>query len=194
MHIWCKQIIQSKSGILFLIKKGILKGIFWFRLKWLWIINFSYCFSYNSFCLIPIISYSLPVTNVQNTNSLKQITCALCTKSWHCPKRALLTPNGLCTKSWTCTTSALCTVGQFLSSTNKVSTGPTCQFLSVCVFVYVSFRSFFSRCPIGWYIGFWQWFWHPDYPTRCLELTLKNLRCFNSDFDAVKSKFGLLIE
>ena len=23
---------------------------------------------------------------------------------------------------------------------------------------------------IGWYTGFWQWFWHPTYPTRCLEL------------------------
>ena len=58
----------------------------------------------------------------------------------------------------------------FLSSANKVSTGPTCQFLSVCVCVCVSFRSFFSRCLIGWYTGFWQWFWQPTYLTRCAEL------------------------
>ena len=44
-------------------------------------INYSYYFSYNPFRLIPIIAYSLLVTNVQNTNSLKQITCALCTRS-----------------------------------------------------------------------------------------------------------------
>jgi len=37
---------------------------------------------------------------------------------------------------------------RFLSSANEVSTGPTCQFLSVCLFVClsvcVSFRSFFQ--------------------------------------------------
>ena len=33
---------------------------------------------------------------------------------------------------------------QFLSSANEVSTGPTCQFLSVCLSVCVSFRSFFQ--------------------------------------------------
>ena len=26
---------------------------------------------------------------------------------------------------------------------------------------------YFLRCLIGWYTGFWQWFWHPTYPTRC---------------------------
>ena len=26
------------------------------------------------------------------------------------------------------------------------------------------------RRLIGWYTGFWQWFWQPTYPTRCLEL------------------------
>ena len=34
--------------------------------------------------------------------------------------------------------------GWFLSSANKVSTGPTCQFLCVCVSVCLSFRSFFQ--------------------------------------------------
>ena len=54
----------------------------------------------------------------------------------------------------------------FLSSINEVSTGPTSQFLWFCVY----FRPFFSRCLIGWYIGFWQWFWNSTYPTRCFEL------------------------
>ena len=39
--------------------------------------------------------------------------------------------------------------------------------LCVCVF---DFPVFFSRRLIGWYTGLWQWFWHPTYPTRCLEL------------------------
>ena len=39
--------------------------------------------------------------------------------------------------------------------------------ISVCPSV---FPVFFSRRLIGWYTGFWQWFWHPTYPTRCLEL------------------------
>ena len=63
----------------------------------------------------------------------------------------------------------------FLSSANEVSTGPTCQFLSVCLsvclFVCLSvFPVFFSRRLIGSYTGFWQWFWQPTYPTRCSEL------------------------
>ena len=33
---------------------------------------------------------------------------------------------------------------KFLSSANEVSTGPTCQFLSVCLSVCLSFRSFFQ--------------------------------------------------
>ena len=65
--------------------------------------------------------------------------------------------------------------GVFLSSANEVSTGPTCQFLSVCLsvclFVCLSvFPVFFSRRLIGSYTGFWQWFWQPTYPTRCSEL------------------------
>ena len=83
----------------------------------------------------------------------------------------------------------------------KVSTGPTCQRVDVCI------SSIFSRRLIGWYTGFWQWFCHPTYPTRCLELgwavphsdffawlSSATLRCFKSDFDALKSKFSLLIE
>ena len=63
----------------------------------------------------------------------------------------------------------------FLSSANKVSTGPTCQLLCVCLSVCVFmclfvFPVFFSRRLIGRYTGFWQWFWHPTYPTKCLEL------------------------
>ena len=53
---------------------------------------------------------------------------------------------------------------EFLSSANKVSTGPTCQYLCVCLFV-------------------------------CLFVCLCfYLRCFKSDFDAIKSQSGLLIE
>ena len=63
----------------------------------------------------------------------------------------------------------------FLSSANKVSTGPTCQFLSVWVWICVS--SFFLRRLIGWYTGFWQWFWHPTYPIRCLDV----LACLSRD-------------
>ena len=37
----------------------------------------------------------------------------------------------------------------FLSNANEVSTGPTCQFLSVCLFVCLCFQSFFSRLLIG---------------------------------------------
>ena len=63
----------------------------------------------------------------------------------------------------------------FLSSANKVSTGPTCQFLCVCVSVCLCvclfvFPVFFSRRLIGWYTCFWQWFWQPIYPTRFSEL------------------------
>ena len=43
----------------------------------------------------------------------------------------------------------------FLSSANEVSTGPTCQFLSVCLCVCVCvFPVFFSRRLIGSYTGF----------------------------------------
>ena len=43
--------------------------------------------------------------------------------------------------------------------------------ISVCLFVCLFvFPVFFLRRLIGWYTGFWQWFWHPTYPTRCLEL------------------------
>ena len=60
---------------------------------------------------------------------------------------------------------------QFLSSANEVSTGPTCQSLYLCFFVSLFVCTvFFSRHLIGWYTGFWQWFWHPTYPTRCFEL------------------------
>ena len=41
----------------------------------------------------------------------------------------------------------------FLPSANKVSTGPTCQKVCVCLSV---FPVFFSRRLIGWYSGFWQ--------------------------------------
>ena len=39
--------------------------------------------------------------------------------------------------------------------------------LSVCVSVCLSP---ISRPLIGRANGFWQWFWHPTYPTRCSEL------------------------
>ena len=43
----------------------------------------------------------------------------------------------------------------FLSSANEVSTGSTCQFLSVCLFVCLCFFPvFFSRPQIGSYTGF----------------------------------------
>ena len=37
-----------------------------------------------------------------------------------------------------------CPPFKFLSSANEVSTGPTCQFLCVCLSVCLSFRSFFQ--------------------------------------------------
>ena len=36
----------------------------------------------------------------------------------------------------------------------------------------MNFQSFF-RLLIGWYIGFWQWFWHPTSPTLASNATLK---------------------
>ena len=60
---------------------------------------------------------------------------------------------------------------EFLSSADEVSTGPTCRFLSVCLSVCLFvFPVFFSRRAIGWYTGFWLWFWQPTYPSRCSEL------------------------
>ena len=82
-------------------------------------INYSYYFSYNPFRLIPIIAYSLQVINVKHTHSIKQITCALCTRSWLCPKKALFTLSGLCTESWPCITSTVCNIRPFLVGLNK---------------------------------------------------------------------------
>ena len=101
----------------------------------------------------------------------------------------------------------------FLYSANTVSTGPTCQ--KVCACLYSVFPAFFSRLLIGWSTLFWQWFWHTAYSGLCSQQcrsldeqchtqifklgwavphSKSNLRCFKSDFDAVKSIFDLLIE
>ena len=55
----------------------------------------------------------------------------------------------------------------------------------MCMSVVLSvFPVFFSRRLIGWYIGFWQWFSHPTYPTRWFELgcALPHLRFLSQVF------------
>ena len=70
---------------------------------------------------------------------------------------------------------------EFLTSAYKVSTRLTCQFLFVC-FCRV-FPFFFSRLLIiGWYICFWQWLWHPTYPSRCFSLAEQcNTQVYEND-------------
>ena len=107
----------------------------------------------------------------------------------------------------------------FLSSANNVSTGPTCQigcvFVCLCSVFPVFFCNKFSRLLIDlmrWFLAVVLAYclfrtlnpaiqevgWampHSDFLAWLSSATLKNfyLRCFNSDFDAVKSIFGLLL-
>ena len=94
----------------------------------------------------------------------------------------------------------------FLSSANEVSTGPTCQFLWVCL-SGLFFKA--SNWIIYWLLTVVQATYLSDKVFRAWlsSATLRffslaeqchtqkfYLRCFKSDFDAVKSKFGLLNE
>ena len=81
---------------------------------------------------------------------------------------------------WSSITSAISTFSSdpacccwcFCPALTKLALDPHvnfCLYICLCVYLFV-FPVFFSMRLIGSYTGFWQWFWQPTYPTRCLEL------------------------